>query len=90
MELFFPSYFPVLKYFDALMLTVVPFKLDSSLYNGPPEYFNREEAESKSLLIDVVESYMKFICPHYNHHPKPNGWGVIWKTNFYPFCNPTS
>ncbi len=33
---------------------------------------------------------MNVICPPYNHDPKPNGWGGIWKTNFYPFCDATS
>ena len=63
--------------------------LNSSLYFEPPNDFSREEPESKSLLIDVVDTYIKLICPPYQHDPKPNGWGGIWKTNFYPFCGAT-
>ena len=70
--------------------TVAPSWLTYAPKNEPPPYLDSEEAECKSLLIDVVDTWMKLICPPYNHDPKPNGWEGIWKTNFYPFCDATS
>ena len=66
-----------------LQMVTVPGKVESSLYSGTPDYSSKEDAESKSLIIGVVGTYMKVISPHYNHDPKPKGWGVICKTIFF-------
>ena len=33
---------------------------------------------------------MKVISPSYNHDPKPKGWEVICRTNFFQFFHATS
>ena len=79
-----------LKGYSSLPNTVYPSKLDPSLYVGPPNYSSSEEAESKSLSMDVMGTYMKVINPTYNHDPKSIGLGANLKTNFYPFFDATS
>ena len=73
----------------------VPFWFDRepfpcTLELGSPDYSSSEEAESKSLSMDVMGTYMKVINPPYNHDPKSIGLGANWKTNFYPFFDATS
>ena len=48
--------------------------------NGPPMNSMETQAESKNLLIDVLDTYRKVICPSYNHDPKTNGWGGILRS----------
>ena len=48
--------------------------------NGPPINSREKQAESKNLLIDVLDTYMKVICPSYKHDPKTNGWGGILRS----------
>ena len=48
--------------------------------NGPPINSRETLAESKNLLIDVLDTYRKVICPFYNHDPKTNGWGGILRS----------
>ena len=48
--------------------------------NGPPMNSMETQAESKNLLIDVLDTYRKVICPSYNHDTKTNGWGGILRS----------
>ena len=48
--------------------------------NGPPMNSMETQAESKNILIDVLDTYRKVICPSYNHDPKTNGWGGILRS----------
>ncbi len=69
---------------------LIPVLRTFSLYFGPPDYSSSEDAERKSLSMDIVGTYMKVINPPYNHDPKSISFGANWETNFYPFCNETS
>ena len=70
--------------------TVLPLEVEYSLWGGTPDYSSKEDAESKSPIIDVLGTYMKVISPSYNHDPKPKGWEVICRTIFFQFFHATS